>query len=453
MNDAHDVMHTAYTYARQYQDGIDDQRAFPSQETLDNLRHFDEALPDIPQSADETLDLLHRYGSPATVASTGGRYFGFVTGGALPVTVASNWLSTAWDQNGALVATSPIVAKMESVASGWLCDVLRLPADCGVAFVTGATMANFTGLAAARYALLERRGWDVNAKGLYGAPEIKVVVGDEVHISLLKALMMLGFGWERVTRVPVDDQGRMVADQLPELDDMTLVCIQAGNVNTGAFDPAQAIGEAAKAAGAWVHVDGAFGLWARASDSLAELAAGYELADSWATDCHKWLNTPYDCGVAIVKEANYLTGAMSATASYLMSSDQREPAYHVPEFSRRARGIDVWAALRTLGRQGVAMMIDRHCRQAQLMATLLTDAGISVLNDVMLNQVVVTFGTPDQTKQVLDAVQAEGTLWAGGTSWQGHTAMRISVSSWATTDDDIRRSADALIRIAQQVTA
>lgn len=448
-----DIFHSAYNRARAYQDNILERRVFPSQEALDNLSRFDESLPDTPQSAEETLQLLDEFGSPATVACTGGRYYGFVTGGALPVTVASNWLATAWDQNGAMVASSPIVAKLESVALGWLCDVLGLPHDSGGAFVTGATMANFAGLAAARHTLLAKQGWDVNANGLFGAPEIKVVVGEEVHISLLKALTLLGLGRERVIRVPVDNQGRMLADQLPELDEMTIVCIQAGNVNTGAFDPAQPICKAAKLADAWVHVDGAFGIWAMASSILDHLSTGYDLADSWAMDAHKWLNTPYDCGVAIVRDASHLSNAMSATASYLITGDDREPAHYVPEFSRRARGIDVWAALRTLGKQGVADLIEQHCRQAQMMAHLLTEAGFTVHNDVVLNQVVVSFGTSDETLEVIRTVQTEGTTWAGGTSWQGHTAMRISVSSWATTDADIQRSADAIIRIAQHVKA
>jgi glutamate/tyrosine decarboxylase-like PLP-dependent enzyme len=451
-----DLLQSAYTLARAYQDGIRDRRVFPSQDALDNLTQFDEPLPSkgTPQSAEETLRLLDEFGSPATVACTGGRYYGFVTGGALPVTVASNWLATTWDQNGALTATSPIVAKLESVALGWLCEVLGLPMsskDCGGAFVTGATMANFTALAAARHTLLAKRGWDVNAKGLFGAPEIKVVVGDEVHTSILKALMLLGLGRERVTRVPVDNQGRMIADELPELDDMTIVCIQAGNVNSGAFDPAQEICEAAKSADAWVHADGAFGIWAMTTSTLDHLTTGYDLADSWAMDAHKWLNTPYDCGIAIVRQANHLSNAMSATASYLITGDDREPSHYGPEFSRRARGIDVWAALRTLGKQGVTNLIEQNCRQARMMANLLTDASFTVHNDVVINQVVVSFGTPENTLEVIRQVQADGTTWAGGTSWQGHTAMRLSISSWATTDEDIQRSAEAIVRIARQV--
>jgi glutamate/tyrosine decarboxylase-like PLP-dependent enzyme len=453
MTNSHDILQSAYTRARSYQADIPERRVFPSQEALDNLSHFDESLPDIPQSPEDTLQLLDEYGSPATVACTGGRYYGFVTGGALPVTVASNWLATTWDQNGGLTATSPIIAKLESVAVGWMCDVLGLPEDCGGAFVTGATMANFTGLAAARHTLLAKQGWDVNAKGLFGAPEIKVVVGDEVHVSLLKALMLLGLGRDRLIRVPVDNQGRMIADELPELDDMTIVCIQAGNINSGAFDPAQAICEKAKSANAWVHVDGAFGIWAMATPTLADISVGYDLADSWAMDGHKWLNTPYDCGISLVRDASHLSNAMSATAAYLITGDDREPANFVPEFSRCARGIDVWAALRTLGKQGVADLIEQNCRQAKMMARLLADAGYTILNDVVLNQVAVSFGTAAETLEVIRLVQEDGTTWAGGTTWKGHTAMRFSISSWAITDADIKSSAEAIIRIANQVKA
>lgn len=447
------LLQSAYERALAYQRQLPERRVFPSPDDLDNLTQFDEALPTRGYSAESTLQLLDEVGSPATVASTAGRYFGFVTGGALPVTVASKWLASVWDQNGALSATSPIVAKLEAVATRWLIELLGLPDGAGAGYVTGATMANFTGLAAARYAILKKQGWDVNADGLFGAPPIKVVVGDEVHISLLKALMMLGMGHARVVRVPVDEQGRMIADQLPEMDDTTIVCIQAGNVNSGAFDPARAICEQAKSAGAWVHVDGAFGLWALAVPELAHLADGLLLADSWATDAHKWLNTPYDGGIVFVRDSADLSGAMSATASYLMTGESREPAHYVPEFSRRARGIEIWAGLRTLGKQGLAEMVNRHCQQARMMADLLREADISVLNDVVLNQVVVSFGSAEQTKAVLNAIELDGTMWAGGTTWQGNSAMRISVSSWATSDGDIRWSAEAIIKVAKRVLA
>ncbi len=309
-------------------------------------------------------------------------------------------------------------------------------------------MANLCGLAAARHALLARQGWDVEARGLFEAPPITVVVGDEVHVSLLKALSLLGFGRARVTRVPVDDQGRMRADGLPALDDRTIVCLQAGNVNTGAFDPADAIVPIARAAGAWVHVDGAFGLWAAAAPSRAHLMRGYADADSWATDAHKWLNVPYDSGLAIIREPRHLREAMTATASYLIADDRRDPSDFTPELSRRSRGIEIWAALRSLGRQGLADLVERNCRQAARFAERLRQRGYTVLNDVVINQVMVSFGDAEITRRVIAAVQRDGVCWMGGTVWQGHTAMRISVSSWMTTDDDVDRSVEAIARAA-----
>jgi glutamate/tyrosine decarboxylase-like PLP-dependent enzyme len=343
---------------------------------------------------------------------------------------------------------SPIGAALERIALRWLLDVLGLPPGAGGGFVTGATMANFTALAAARHALLQKQGWDVESQGLLGAPPLTVVVGDEVHVSLLKALSLLGLGRDRVIRVPVDGQGRMRADKLPPLTETTLVCIQAGNVNTGAFDPAQEICAAARAAGAWVHVDGAFGLWAAAAPQRAYLTAGIANADSWATDAHKWLNVPYDSGIAFCRDAEHIRAAMSATAAYLMPSEQREPDHYTPEMSRRARGVEIWAALRSLGRSGLADLIERNCRYASRFAEGLRTAGYRVLNQVELNQVLVSFGDAETTRRVIAAVQTEGTCWCGSTVWQGHTAMRISVSSWATTEADVERSLAAILRVA-----
>ena len=312
-------------------------------------------------------------------------------------------------------------------------------------------MANFTALAAARHALLMNQGWEVGARGLYGAPEIKVVVGEEVHVSALKALSMLGLGRERVVRVPVDDQGRMRAGALPELDEMTIVCIQAGNVNTGAFDPAAEVCAAAHRAGAWVHVDGAFGLWALADPTRAYLTAGITDADSWGADAHKWLNVPYDSGLAFVRQPEHLRAAMSVSAAYLQQSDQREPGHYTPELSRRARGIEVWAALFSLGRSGLSDLVQRTCRLAVRFADGLNGMGFSVLNDVVLNQVLVSFGDAERTNRMIVALQEESTFWAGGTVWQGQTAMRISVSSWATTEADIDRSLEAVQRVAARI--
>lgn len=315
------------------------------------------------------------------MASTAGRYFGFVTGGTLPAALAANWLAGAWDQNVALRVMSPAAAAIEEIALGWLRDVLRLPASCEAGFVTGATMANFTCLAAARHAVLERAGWNVEDEGLFGAPRISVVVGDEVHVSLLKALSMVGLGRARVTRVPADGQGRLIAAELPPLDERTIVCLQAGNVNTSAFDPAGEVCERARQAGAWVHVDGAFGLWAAAAPERAHLLEGFEQADSWATDCHKWLNVPYDSGLALVRQPEALRAAMSMQAAYLQLSGAREPAYYTPEASRRARGIEVWAALRSLGRRGLTELIERNCRLATRFAEGLRRHGCEILNE------------------------------------------------------------------------
>jgi glutamate/tyrosine decarboxylase-like PLP-dependent enzyme len=408
-------------------------------------------FPDGPTSPDQVLATLDEIGSPATVASAGGRYFGFVTGGSLPATVAAGWLASAWDQNMYVSVMSPAGAKLEETALRWLVDALCLPSGTGAGFVTGATMANFTALAAARHALLMNQGWDVGARGLYGAPEIKVAVGEEVHVSALKALGMLGLGRDRVTRVPVDNQGRMRADSLPDLDEMSIVCIQAGNVNTGAFDPAEEVCAAAHRAGAWVHVDGAFGLWALADPTRAQLTAGVNQADSWGADAHKWLNAPYDSGLAFVRQPEHLRAAMSVSAAYLQQSDQREPGHYTPELSRRARGIEVWAALYSLGRLGLADLVQRTCGYAVRFADGLREMGFEILNDVVLNQVLVSFGDAERTDKMIAALQEEGTFWAGSTVWQGQTAMRISVSSWATTEDDIDRSLEAVKRVMQEV--
>ncbi len=433
----------------QYLAGLEKGNVFPSSVAIDALAKLDEPLPDGPGDIETVIGLLDNIGSPATVLTAGGRYFGFVIGGSLPAALAANWLAGAWDQNAGLRITSPIASALEQISLGWLLDVLSLPAGAGGGFVSGATMANFTALAAARHAILKKQGWDVEAKGLFGAPPVTVIVGDEVHVSVLKALSLLGFGRERVIRVPVDGQGRMRADALPELTEPAIVCIQAGNVNTGAFDPANEICAAAQRAGAWVHVDGAFGLWAAAAPEHAHLTSGFEKADSWATDAHKWLNVPYDSGIIFCRNPEHLCGAMSTTAAYLTTGEQREPHHYVPEMSRRARGIEIWAALRSLGRSALSDLIERTCNYARRFAEGLTQAGYPILNDVVLNQVLVAFGDAETTRRVIAGVQADGTCWCGSTEWQGHTAMRISVSSWATTESDVEHSLEAILRIAK----
>jgi glutamate/tyrosine decarboxylase-like PLP-dependent enzyme len=373
-----------------------------------------------------------------------------VNGGIVPAALAASWMVDTWNQNASLRVMSPVAAELEDVVLRWICEALELPSDCEGGLVTCATMANFTALLAARHALLKKLGWDVTEDGMFGAPPIEVVVGAEVHASILKALSMAGFGRKRVTLVEADEQGRMRFDRLPRLSERTIVCIQAGNVNTGAFDPADQICSAAKEQGAWVHVDGAFGLWARVSPKYAHLACGFEKADSWATDAHKWPNAGYDCGVVLVRNGDALRASLGMAAAYLEPGSRREPMYHTPEASRRARGVELWATLKSLGRTGLCELIERACAHAQQFAKGLRSAGFEVLNDVVINQVLVSFGTPEMTREVIRRIQDEGTCWCGGTIWQGKTAMRISVSSWATTSADVERSLKAIVRIARQ---
>jgi len=436
-----------------YINELQTKRVSPSPEDLAELKQLDFPLQDQPIDALTVLAELDDIGSPATIASAGGRYFGFVTGGTLPASLAANMLAGAWDQNAGLEIASPVSAFIEEVCRKWLVSLLGLPQQAGIGYVTGATVANFTGLAAARHALLSREGWNVESRGLFGAPPITVIVGEEVHVSVLKALGMLGLGRDRVEKVPVDGQGRMRADLLPSISGPTLICIQAGNVNTGAFDPAEEICLKARESNAWVHVDGAFGLWATMSPQRSHLVKGVDLADSWATDAHKWLNVPYDSGLVFVRDAGHLSAAMPTRAAYLIEGHKREPSHYVPELSRRARGIEIWAALRSLGKTGLANLIERCCRHATTFAEGLRAAGYQVLNDVVLNQVLIRFKTNELTERIIKRVQDDGTCWCGGTQWQGHTAMRISVSSWATKDADVKKSLDAILRIAAEEEA
>ena len=445
-----EALDSAVPRARRYVETVADRNVAPSAEALAGLSKFHEPFPEHGADASEVVATLDELGSPATVASMGRRYFGFVIGGSLPAALAASWMVSAWDQNGCMRVMSPVASELEEIVLAWVCDALQLPAGCAGGIVTSATMANFTGLITARYALLAKAGWNVNDEGMFGAPPIDVVVGEEIHALALKALALAGFGKKRVKVVEADAQGRMRADKFPKVNDRTIVFLQAGNVNTGSFDPAQEICTRAKADGAWVHVDGAFGLWAAASPKYRHLTRGFELADSWGTDAHKWPNVGYDSGIAIVRDGNALRNAMTATAAYLDPSARREPLYHTPDSSRRARGIELWATLKSLGKSGLADLIERTCAHAQKFAAGLRDAGFAVLNDVVINQVLVSFGTPEQTREVIRRVQEDGTCWCGGTVWQGKTAMRISVSSWATTEADVEKSLAAIVRIARQ---
>jgi glutamate/tyrosine decarboxylase-like PLP-dependent enzyme len=409
----------------------------------------------LPRAATDPVSVLKdlaAHADPGVVASAGPRYFGFVTGGAVPVTVAADWMVSAWDQNTALFVQSPAAAAIEDVVSSWILEVLDLPHDASVGFVSGCHMANFTCLAAARHEVLRRVGWNVEAQGLQRAPRIRVIAGGEVHVSVVGALRYLGFGADEIVLIPADDQGRMRADALESAlaasDGPAIVCAQAGNVSTGACDPLDAIVKCAHASGAWVHVDAAFGLWAAAVPEMRAVVAGIEGADSWATDAHKWLNVPYDSGLAIVADAAPHRAAMSVTASYLQraADEGRSGADWAPESSRRARALPLYALFRSLGGDGIAAIVRRNCRLARRMADRLSsERGISILNDVVLNQVLARFTDDETTNRVIAAVQAEGTCWAGGALWQNKRAMRISVSNWSTTEADIDRSADAIL--------
>ncbi len=439
------LLHDAAERASAYLDEVPHRSVRPTAAAVAAVERLREPLPEAPTDPAEVLELLDAIGSPATLASTGGRFFGFVVGATLPITLAANTLATAWDQNSAFFETTPATAMFEEVALSWLTELLGLPPETGGGFVTGATVANAAALAAARHHVLARVGWDVEADGLVGAPPVRVVVGGEVHPTVRKSLGLLGLGRNRVHEVAVDGQGRMRPDALPDLGGPSIVILQAGNVNTGAFDPFLEIAPRAREAGAWVHVDGAFGLWAAASPRLRALTRGVEQADSWATDFHKWLNVPYDSGIAFVRDPTALAAAMAVTAAYLPGAGRRNPSDFTPELSRRGRGVEVWAALRRLGRSGIVDLVERSCAHARRFADGLRDAGFEVLNDVALNQVLVAFGDAERTDAVIRALQEDGTCWCGTTSWQGRTAMRISVSSWATTPEDVERSLAAMI--------
>ncbi len=460
------AMVRAHELALEFVATLPDRRVGASANTASLRAAMGGPLPVVGLDAATVVDELARAVEPGLVATAGPRFFGFVIGGSLPAARATDCLVAAWDQNAALFAASPAAAVAEEVAAGWILELLGLPTTASIGFVTGGQMANFTCLAAARHAVLERHGWDVEADGLIGAPTVNVVVSAESHATIMAALRLLGLGSGRAVRVPTDAQGRMRADALaPILDTLAgpvIVCAQAGNVDTGAFDELDAIAARTRARGAWLHVDGAFGLWAAASPALRRLVTGLDLANSWATDAHKWLNVGYDSGLAIVSDPAAHHAAMTVRGAYLVRGKDGERDNHdwVPESSRRARGFAVYAALRSLGRTGVAELIDRDCRLAARMADLLgEEPGIVVLNDVVLNQVLLRVQPQDErdgdtiTRAVIRGVQEDGTCWLGGTHWHDQQAMRISVSNWSTTEDDIDRSADAIRRIVRRELA
>lgn len=460
--DRSDLLKRTADLALEFLEGLPERRVGPVI-SIDELRvSLGGPLPEQGEDPRETIEHLVRAADPGLVAMPGPRYFGFVIGGHVPAALAADWLTSTWDQNAGLYVTSPANAVVEEVAAGWLLEILGLPRTASVGFTTGCMMANFTALAAARHSVLARVGWDVERRGLYDAPEIDVVVSGEAHVTIHAALQMLGLGRDRVKRVATDSQGRMREDSLREVLKVCfgplIVCAQAGNVNTGSFDPLEEIADLVhnhRGAGGWLHVDGAFGLWAAASPPLAPLVQGAGLADSWATDGHKWLNVPYDSGIVIVNDPESHRQAMTIAAPYLIQTEgrERDPFDYVPEFSRRARGFTVWAALRSLGRQGIAEMVERCCAMARRFEERLQgEPGVEILNDVVLNQVLVRFHPADGgdsdafTREVVSRVQADGTCWLSGTTWHGIGAMRISVSNWSTSEEDVDQSAAAILR-------
>jgi glutamate/tyrosine decarboxylase-like PLP-dependent enzyme len=443
-----DLLRRAARAAQGYLDGLPARRVGEGASMEELRRTLGVDLTDEGVAPAAVIDALAAAAEPGLVASSGPRYFGFVNGGSLPVALAADWLVSAWDQNAGLYATSPAAAVVEEVAAGWVLELLALPPGASVGFVTGGQMANFSCLAAARHAVLARVGWDVERDGLHGAPRVEILVGEHAHATILAALKLLGLGTAGVAVIAADEQGRMRADELEralhEGEGPAIVCAQAGEVNTGACDPFERIADASGARGAWLHVDGAFGLWAAAAPDRRHLVAGVERADSWGTDAHKWLNVPYDAGLAIVRDPQAHRAALAFTAAYLASSEGRDPHTFVPEASRRARGIPIYAALRSLGRLGVAELVERCCRLAQLMADALA-ADVEVVNEVVLNQVLVAVGDADLTARVIARIRADGTCWLGGTTFRGRPAIRISVVGWSTSPHDVRRSATAIV--------
>ncbi len=441
-----DLYEQAKNYALDYMRTVCDRPVSPAPAALAGLEAFREPLPDGPSDPHDIIATLHRHGSPATVAQTGGRYFGFVNGGVIPAALAAKWLSDAWDQNAALHVMSPVASVLEEVCEAWLVDLLGLPAGTAAGFVGGTSNASLCGLAAGRDHLLRRQGWDAGAAGLFGAPALRVVLGEGAHSTVYKALGILGLGRERIIKVPADDQGRMRADRLPPLDDATLLILQAGHVQTGAFDPFAAICPRAREAGAWVHIDGAFGLWAAASPALRALTAGIEQGDSWSADAHKTLNAPYDGGIVLCRHRDALVQAMSMTGSYIVYSDHRDGMLYTADMSRRARAVELWAALKALGRAGAGQLVDDLCAKARYFAAGLRQAGFRILNDVCFNQVLAACGDPAATQKTLANVQQSGECWCGPSEWQGETVIRISVCSYRTTLADIDRSIAVFVK-------
>lgn len=443
----------AENYAFDYLDQAFERTIFPTEAALSDLGKFEEAMPETTGNGEQIIDLLHKYGTPATVPYIGGRYFGFVNGSMVPTSLAAKNLSIYWDQNAAMQVMSPVAAKLEIIVQNWLIDLFGLPKNTVAGFVSGTSMANFSALAAARYRLLKNKGWDVVEQGLFGAPKIRVVTHKHIHSSILKAISLAGFGKGNIELVDCDEQGRIIPSLIPEIDDNTLLILQAGNVSSGAYDDFAAICQKAKEKGAWIHIDGAFGLWAGATKRLKHLTKGFEHASSYAVDGHKTLNTPYDSGIILCQDEEALVSALHTSASYLASTEAREGMYYTPEMSKRARIVELWATLKYLGKEGLDEMIyNMHERAQQFAMAFEKTDGFRVLNEVVFNQVIIQCETDELTTAVMHKVQALRECWAGGAVWEGQQVIRISVCSWATTEEDVLRSIASFKKAYQLVT-
>ncbi len=446
------IFEQAKSYAFDYADKALGRNVFPTDEAIGDLDQFIEEMPKFTSDSGDILRQLHQYGSPATVSQIGGRYFGLVNGGVIPVSLATRWLSDFWDQNTPLYLSSPIVSKLEEVTEQWLRQLLGLPKSVVAGFVSGSSMAIFCGLAAARYRILRHSNWDINNKGFDGAPKIRIVIGRQAHGTVVKAIALLGFGIDNIEWMETDAEGRVNLSAVPELDASTILLLQAGNVNSGSFDAIDEICEKAKAANAWVHIDGAFGLWAAGSSRLKHLIKGIEKADSWSLDGHKTLNTPYDNGILLCKDKEALVQALQASGSYIVYTDNRDGMMYTPEMSRRARVVELWATLKYLGKAGVDELVFGLHERAVQMGKELKAEGFQILNDVVFNQVLVACDTEEITTRTIENIQKSGECWVGGTKWLGKAVIRISVCCWATTEADISRSVRAFVSARDKVT-
>ena len=441
----------AKDYAFNYADEINNRPVYPTNQAIEALNFFDEKMPNQTSSPEQIIQALHEFGSPATVAQTAGRYFGFVNGGAVPVAVAAKWLSDFWDQNAGLYVISPINSKLEYICEQWLKEIFNLPEETVAGFVSGTSSANLCGLVAARYRLLKNLGWDVNENGLNGAPPIKVIAHKQVHAAIKKALAVIGFGYNNITWVNSDKEGRILLEEMPEIDSSTLIILQAGNANSGSFDPLKEICKKANQVGAWVHIDGAFGLWAAATETLSHLTKGMELASSWSVDGHKTLNTPYDSGIILCKDGPALVSALQSTGEYIIYSEKKDSMLYTPEMSKRARAIELWATMKYLGKDGINEMVTGFYQLSKLFENKMQSNGFRIMNEVVFNQVMIACDTEEMTNATLLNLQNSGECWCGGSRWNDEAVVRVSICSWATTEADIERTVNAFVAARNEV--